>query len=120
MSTKNILAFGGAALALVGGLSYLTRQAEIRDVTVTEGRSSIAPSIRVALHYGSGTRPWSVIIDVVAANGISGSYTVDGDEEVIEVPLSAPLNSSYSIATTATYRLLGTPRVVKRTYVDFR
>ena len=116
MPTKNLLTLGGAALAFVGGISYLTLRATIRDVTTTEARNSTLPSIRVTLRYGSGTRPCSVIVDVLAENGVSGSLTVDGEEEVLEVPLSAPLVGPYTLTTTATYRLLGMPRIVTRTF----
>ena len=116
MALKRNLLIGGAALAAVGGIGYLARRAEIHSANVVSFGGDGAPSARLMLSYGDGSRPLSVIIDLVSASGASGSATIEGDATEATIPLSERFSGFYTITTTATYRLLGLPSVSVRTF----
>ena len=117
MYPKRALAISSAALVLVGSLSYRMRRATLRKAVVT--RVSGTPAVaRISLYYGSGIRPWSVIIDLLTQNGVSGSVTCDGDTTATEVPLSQPFDGAYTLTTTATYRSFGVPKTLVQTHQD--
>jgi hypothetical protein len=116
MATKRNLLLGGAALALAGSLGYVVRRAIIRTAEVTALNGSTPCSAGLAWSYGPGTRPLSVIIDLVAGSGSSGSITTDGEATSGEIPLPEAFSGPYTITTTATYRILGVPNTTVRTY----
>jgi hypothetical protein len=62
--------------------------------------------------YGAGARPLSIIFDLTLADGATGSITTDGEASEAELPFRSAAPGPYTLAITATYRLLG---VVRRT-----
>ena len=106
---RNMVLGAAAATAATAAVGYLVRRAIIRTASVT-GLSGANPTVaNVAWTYGEGTRPVSVIIDLVAGSGASGSLTTDGGATSGSIPLSAPFSGAYTLTTTATYRTLGMP-----------
>ncbi|HMO59803.1 MAG TPA: hypothetical protein PKA05_15535 [Roseiflexaceae bacterium] len=76
--------FGGL---LAVGVMLVRRRANVQaDVTaVTPGSPAVA---HVALHYGLGRLPASLVIDVGSAAGRLGSATVEGGRRLIDIPLN--------------------------------
>ncbi len=108
MRTKRYL-FWGSALALLGGVGALLRPATLRGAKVTALTPGTPPTASVALSYGAGVLPVSVIVDVYDQNGDGGSATIAGDQLFVEVPIIGSFGGEYRLTTTATYRLLGLP-----------
>jgi hypothetical protein len=110
MSARRNLVLGAAtAAAVVGGVTYLVRRAVIRTARVSSVSGAGPASASVVWTYSEGTRPLSVIIDLVAGSGASGSLTTDGGATSGSIPLAAPFTGAYTLTTTATYRTLGVP-----------
>jgi hypothetical protein len=108
MSARRNLVLGAAATAaVVGGLTYIVRRAVIRTARVTGVTGAGPATANVEWTYSEGTRPLSVIIDLVAGSGASGSLTTDGGATSGSIPLAAPFSGPYTLTTTATYRTLG-------------
>lgn len=112
MQTR-LLWFGGA-LALCGVALWRAQPAPLRSVGLVAVQSGNPARARLALKYGAGTRPSSVILDVAGPQG-AGSATVAGDETLVEVPISGAVEPGCRITATAGYRVLG--RLRERTDV---
>src|SRR5262245_26308418 len=108
MRTKHYLFLGGI-LALLGGAVARLRPALLLTAKVTALTLDTPPTAGVALRYGSGSAPVSLIVDVYDQDGNGGSATIPGDQLFLEVPLIGAFGGSYRLTTTATYRLLGRP-----------
>ena len=99
----------GSAAAL-----FLTRPARLRDVALLGVRPRAdAQGVRAAIawKYGPGARPVSLIVDLEAEDGVHGSATADLEQREVLVPLPTAPTKPYTITTTATYRIMGIPRV---------
>ena len=114
MTRKQISTFGNVAVAATSGLCYFARRAVIQKVDVEH--APLEYSVYIHLNYGPGLRPWSIIVDILAANGASGSASIDGEQECVTVPLSTSFEGTYMLTATATYRFFGIPRVVINSY----
>ena len=101
--TRLVLAVG---LGLAAVAAVFGRPARLRSAALLPSEGGAAPHAAIALAYTRGLRPASVIIDVHSLLG-SGSTTVDGDDDHVFVPLSAPLVGKYAITVRMTTRLLG-------------
>ena len=106
---RNVVLGAAAATAVAAGLGYLVRRAIIRTASVANLSGANPTRANVVWPYGEGTRPLTVIIDLVASSGASGSLTTDGGPTSGSIPLSAPFKGAYTLTTTATYRTIGVP-----------
>jgi hypothetical protein len=98
----------GAALGILTGvLAYFTRPARLRSASVTAVAPGTPPVASVALRYGHGLPPISVIVDIQGRGGNGGSATIDGLQRFVEIPIAGPPDDSYHVTATATYQLLG-------------
>lgn len=104
MRTK--LLWLGGALALLGVALWHGRPARLRSVGLVAVLPGTPPRARLALDYGVGARPRSVILDVEGPRG-SGSATVEGDQAIVEVPISGEIDAHCRITATTGYRVLG-------------
>lgn len=75
-----------------------------------------APIAHIALAYGQGARPISVIIDVCGQNGEGGSATLAGERQYAEIPLHGAVDGRYHLIVTATYRILGRSHTVAQAF----
>lgn len=94
------------ALVLLGVVARRVRPARLRDAGLISVTPGTPPVARLALEYGPGARPVSVIVDIEGANG-RGSATVNGTERLVEVPLVGAAGGEYRIVVTPSYRILG-------------
>jgi hypothetical protein len=109
--------FWSAGLALLAGAAALAfRPARLLAARVTAITPGSPPLANIALAYGPGLAPASVIVDVLDRAGNGGSATVDGAQLFLELPLSSALSGDPRITTTATYLLLGMPLTVVREF----
>ncbi len=108
MSVRRNLLLGGIGLALAGAVwTILLRPAALRQLRLTQVSAGTPHYASLVWRYGLGARPQSVILDITAGNGASGSATVDGETFNAEIPLSMGFSGPYTLSTTATYRILG-------------
>jgi hypothetical protein len=106
MRTKHYLFLGGV-LALIGGAVARLRPALLLAANVTAMTLDSPPTASVALRYGSGSPPVTLIVDVYDQRGNGGSATLPGDRLFLEVPIIGAFGGTYRLTTTATYRLFG-------------
>ena len=115
MRAKHYLFLGGA-LALLGGAVARLRPARVLAAKVTALTPGTPPTASVALIYGGGAPPVSLIVDLYDQDGSGGSATIPGDQLFLEVPIIGTFGGAYRLTTTATYRLLGLPWTSVREY----
>lgn len=101
-------------LAAVAALAF--RPARLLAARVTTIVPGSPPVASVALTYGPGMAPASVIVDVLDRDGHGGSATVPGAQLFLEVPLIGALSGAHCVTATATYRLLGVPLTLVREF----
>lgn len=58
------------------------------------------------------------VLDVIGAQGATGSASIPGDQEFVEVPLAGNPGGPYRIDATLTYRVGGFLLVRKATFAD--
>ena len=116
MTAKRYFLWGGALGLLASGLVRWLRPAFLLGAKVTAVTPGEPPTASVALTYGAGLAPASVIVDLRNRDGSGGSATVEGRQIFLEVPLAGATDADYHIVTTATYRVLGRPRTVVREF----
>jgi hypothetical protein len=104
---KHYFLYGAALGILTGVLAYFTRPARLRSAGVTAVAPSTPPVASIALRYGHGLPPISVIVDVQGRGGNGGSATIDGLQRFVEIPIVGPPDDSYRVTATVTYQLLG-------------
>jgi hypothetical protein len=104
---KHYFLYGAALGILAGVLAYLARPARLISARVTAVVPGTPALASVALRYGLGLPPASVIVDLQGRDGHAGSATIDGQQLLIEIPLASPPHASYHVTATATYRVLG-------------
>ena len=109
----------GAALGLLSGaLALLMRPARLEAARVTGVQSGDPPLANVALRYGPGTPPQSVIVDIRGSAGAAGSVTIDGRQTAVAVPIAGAPDHIYRVTTTASYRFFGVLRTSVREFND--
>jgi hypothetical protein len=109
--------FWSAGLALLAGAAAMAfRPARLIVARVTAITPGSPPLASIALAYGPGLAPASLIVDVLDRGGNGGSATIAGAQLFLELPLSGPLTTDHRITTTATYLLLGRPLTVVREF----
>lgn len=96
----------GGALVMFGVAVRRGRPAPLERVHVVAVMPGSPPVARLTLKYGTGMRPQSVILDVEGARG-SGSATIGGSQEIVDVPIVGELDGPARITVTAGYRVLG-------------
>lgn len=96
----------GGALALLGMAVRRGRPAPLQRVHIVAVMPGSPPIARLTLKYGAGARPQSVILDVEGPRG-AGSATIEGRQEVVDVPIVGEPGSQPHITATAAYRVLG-------------
>jgi hypothetical protein len=116
MTAKQYFFWGSVLALLASGLVRWLRPAFLLGAKVTAITPGDPPTASVALTYGAGLAPASVIVDVCNRDGSGGSATVEGRQIFLEVPLVGATDADYRIMTTATYRMLGRPRTVVREF----
>lgn len=92
--------------ALLGAAVWRGRPAPLLHVRMVARMPGSPPVARLALAYGTGMRPQSVILDVEGPHG-AGSATVGGNQELVDVPIMGELDGQPRITATAAYRVLG-------------
>jgi hypothetical protein len=103
-----------AAAALISG----ARPARLRLARVTHVSNSTPPVAIMTLRYARGARPRVAVLDVIGAQGATGSASIPGDQEFVEVPLAGNPGGPYRIDATLTYRVGGFLLVRKATFAD--
>jgi hypothetical protein len=103
-----------AAAALISG----ARPAPMRLARVTHVSNSTPPVASIALRYARGARPHVAVLDVIGAQGATGSASIPGDQEFVEVPLAGNPGGPYRIDATLAYRVGGFLLVRKATFAD--
>lgn len=102
-------------LALLGLIAFAlvlrAWPARLRHAWVTAVTHTNPPVAHVALTYGIGAPPLSVVLDLAGDNGAEGSATIPGDMLFVDVPLIGAPARSYTITATLTTRVLGKPRI---------
>ncbi|HEY3230178.1 MAG TPA: hypothetical protein VGJ87_13230 [Roseiflexaceae bacterium] len=116
MTAKRYFFWGSVLAFLAGGLVRWLRPAILLSAKVTAVTPGDPPIASVALAYGAGLAPASVIVDLRDRDGSGGSATVEGQQMLLEVPLLGATDADYRIMTTVTYRVLGRPRTVVREF----
>ena len=116
MTAKRYFFWGSALALLASGLVRWLRPAFLLGAKVTAVTPGDPPIASIALTYGAGLAPASVIVDLRNRDGSGGSATVEGRQMFLEVPLAGATDADYRITTTATYRVLGRPRTVLREF----
>lgn len=104
-SDVRFLLLGGLLTVVAGGITLL-RPAKVRNAKVTTVSPGNSPIASVALMYGAGVRPTSLIVDIFLQNG-DGSATIGGDQLFVDIPLIGSSNMHRYLVTTATYHILG-------------
>jgi hypothetical protein len=112
---QRLLWISGLA-ALLGAAALAFRPARLLGARVTAVTPGSPPVASVALAYGPGLAPSSVIVDVLDSDGNGGSATIGGAQLFLEIPLSGALRSRRRVTATATYLLLGRPLTVVREF----
>ncbi len=97
--------------ALLGAAVWRGRPAPLLRVHMVACMPGSPPTARLTLKYGMGVRPQSVILDVEGPRG-SGSATIGGSQEFVDVPIIGELDNQPRITATAAYRVLGWLREV--------
>lgn len=100
----------------IGGALFVERPARIRDAQVTDVSGTTPPIAHIALTYGPGKAPISLIIDIYCADGSGGSATITNQQRFVEVPIHGTLKGEYCITTTATYRILGRAYTIRHVF----
>jgi hypothetical protein len=101
----------GVATAFAALAAVRLRLAPVLDARVSSVSAGSPQQAHVALSYGAGTRPDSLIVDVLGPDG--GSATIGGEQLFVSIPvLGSDLGSGLRI--TAVYNLFG--RVVERDF----
>src|SRR5437867_1005245 len=118
MSARRYFLLGGVVGMGCGLLALLVRPARLRAARVTAVIGGAAPLAGVALTYGQGVPPLSVIVDVRGSAGGAGSATVDGRQQYVEVPIAGALGDICVVTATASYRVLGALRVSVREFAE--
>ena len=103
-----------AAAALISG----ARPARLRLARVTHVSNSTPPVASIALRYARGARPHVAVLDVIGAQGATGSASIPGDQEFVEVPLAGNPGRPYRVDATLAYRVGGFLLVRKATFAD--
>ena len=116
MTAKQYFLWGSVLALLASGLVRWLRPALLLGAKVTAVTPGEPPTASVALTYGAGLAPASVIVDLRNRDGSRSSATVEGRQVFLEVPLAGATDADYQIMTTATYRVLGRPRTVVREF----
>ena len=93
-------------LALLGVTVWRGRPAPLQRVHIVAVMPGSPPIARLTLKYGAGMRPQSIILDVEGPKG-SGSATVDGCQEIVDVLIAGELDGRARVTATAGYRVLG-------------
>jgi hypothetical protein len=96
---------------VVGAALLLLRPARLLAARVTAVAGDNPPIASVALVYGHGVQPASVILDIVGASGHVGSVTISGGRLFAQVPISGAAGETYRTRATTMYRVLGRLRV---------
>jgi hypothetical protein len=119
MQPKRYYVWGGILGLLAGSmLALVTRPARLLNARVTAVTPGVPPIASVALTYGFGAAPVSVIVDVLGRDGSGGSATIEGGQVFQEVPINGALDGEYRITTTAFYRILGKLRIDVRQFAS--
>jgi hypothetical protein len=94
-----------AALALLALLAWRARPARVISARVTSLAPGALPLAHVALAYGGGVRPASVVVDVLGAGDVAlGSATVEGHRLLLEIPASSD-SGAYRVRVTTAHRM---------------
>lgn len=115
MSVMKGMRIGTIAGVALGAFLLLLRPAPLRSARVTAVMHGTPVKAQVALRYGIGSLPVSVILEVVGQAGVAGSATVPGSRQFVEIPIGGPLDGQYGVRVTAMYRILGRLIEIERT-----
>lgn len=108
----------GIGVAAAAALIIGARPARLRLARVTHVNNSTPPVASVALRYARGARPRVTVLDVVGAQGASGSASIPGDQEFVEIPLAGNPGRPYRIDATLVYRVGGFLLVRSATFAE--
>lgn len=103
---RQLVALGIGALGVAGAVVVRGRTARLRGATARNVATTPYALVAVALRYSAGPRPSRVIIDVRSGQS-SGSATVEGEEDDVEIPLDGPMSVPLAITVTASTRVWG-------------
>lgn len=103
---RQTLILSAALLVFIAVAVLMRRTARVHGARVVHVEDGHVPVAEVALTYSAGPRPMSVIVDLRGAGG-SSSATVEGDEDMVQIPLAGPLGERYTIDVTASSRIMG-------------
>jgi hypothetical protein len=104
---KRPLLWGAGLALLAGAIARWARPARLTMASVTAVTPGAPPTASVVLNYTIGAMPARVIVDVAGDGGDGGSATVDGAQQLLEVPLTGIPSRNYRVTVTASYRVLG-------------
>jgi hypothetical protein len=102
-----------AALGVVGWLVWRARPAALERIRITSITPGDPPVAHVAIAYGSGARPISMIIEIQSPHA-TGSATVNGITLFATIPLDGSPDGPFELQATAYYRAYGFTQVVSR------
>ncbi|MGQ9549113.1 MAG: hypothetical protein ACUVSY_08655 [Roseiflexus sp.] len=108
------IGIGIAVATLITG----ARPARLRLARVTHVSNGTLPVASIALRYARGARPRVAVLDIVGAQGATGSASIPGDQEFVEVPLTGNLDRPYRIDATLVYRVGGFLLMRRATFAD--
>ena len=96
----------GISVAIIAWAVRQSRPAQLIDARVTAITPGSTTIAHLALIYGPGMRPISIIIDVTGAD-CTGSITLDGVTLYADIPLIGTANGPLRVATTITQQRYG-------------
>lgn len=103
---QRVLVLSAAMVGLTCLWLVVGRTARVKGARVAHIEGASMPFAEVVLDYSRGPRPARVIVDVRGQHG-GGSTTVEGDEDIVRMPLTGMLGQRYTIDVMATTRVLG-------------
>lgn len=96
------------ASGFVGLLAQTLRPARLlcAELSALDASAGIA---HVALRYGAGMLPTSMVLEIRDAAERGGCITIAGDQLFVEIPVSKDLDQQVHITAIMTYRFCGVP-----------